>query len=105
MFASRSDQDTVNFNGMSVTANASLIANAGVAFQSPLTSILEDYAPFGANYNLKGLFTLGPYFDVKAQLQAQATMSGAVTGVASMTVPGGKVSSCRSNGVVYSHKR
>lgn len=50
-----------------------LQAVAKVRLQSALKSLDgHDFSTFGANFNIKGILRINPYFDVRAQVQAEA---------------------------------
>jgi chitinase len=54
-------------------------AHAAFQIQSQKVPILQSPDPFGGSFNIKGLFEVGPYVDIAAQLQASITASGTVT--------------------------
>jgi chitinase len=76
---------------LNVTARGVLEANAGFIYQSQTLQLLDKWDPFGAAFNLKGLWTVGPYFDATAQIRGQATLSGQFQAGASWLAPGGMV--------------
>lgn len=53
---------------------------ATLQVQSQKIPIIEKFDPIGGAYNIKGLWILGPYVGVDAQMQALATISGRVAG-------------------------
>ncbi|KAJ6007241.1 hypothetical protein N7540_011217 [Penicillium herquei] len=75
-----------NLYGLDVYGEVTLNANAAIQYQSQVLQLLDQWDPFGGSYNIKGLWTVGPYFDVTAQLQALATVSGTMTAGVGFTV-------------------
>ncbi|KAF4762033.1 hypothetical protein HAV15_005078 [Penicillium sp. str.  len=68
-----------NLDGLKVDTMGSLDANAGFRYESQKLQLLDTWDPFGGSFNIKGLWTVGPYFDVTAQIQGLATVSGKIT--------------------------
>lgn len=64
-----------------VELSAGLQAVARARVQTPLRSLDghdlngRDFNTFGANFNIKGILRVNPYFDVRAQIQAEAITS------------------------------
>ncbi|KAK6216415.1 hypothetical protein LQW54_003619 [Pestalotiopsis sp. IQ-011] len=61
---------------VAATAGGTVEANAAIGMQTTVQPLQIDLDPWGGSFNIKGLWQVGPYFDVTAQLQAQATISG-----------------------------
>ncbi|KAI4763235.1 glycoside hydrolase [Aureobasidium sp. EXF-3400] len=76
---------------LNVTARGILSGNAGFVYQSRKVQLLDKWDPFGASFNLKGLWTIGPYFDATAQIMGRAVVSGKMQTGASWLAPGGMV--------------
>ncbi|KAG9952210.1 glycoside hydrolase family 18 protein, partial [Aureobasidium melanogenum] len=76
---------------LNVTARGILSGNAGFLYQSKKVQLLDKWDPFGASFNLKGLWTIGPYFDATAQIMGRAVLSGEMQAGASWLAPGGLV--------------
>ncbi|CAG8910037.1 unnamed protein product [Penicillium egyptiacum] len=68
-----------NLDGLEVDSMASLDANAAFRYESEKLQLFDQWDPFAGSFNIKGLFTVGPYFDTTAQIRGAATMSGKVT--------------------------
>ncbi|KAH6655547.1 hypothetical protein BKA67DRAFT_240673 [Truncatella angustata] len=64
---------------------AVLEANAVFQMESEKIPIVSDFDPFGGSFNLKGLWVVGPYFQVDAQLQALIVASGSIS--AGVSIP------------------
>jgi chitinase len=75
------DEAYAYFSMSKMVADGRGIVDAHAAFQiqSQKAPILQSLDPFGGSFNIKGLFEVGPYVDITAQLQASITASGAVT--------------------------
>jgi hypothetical protein len=48
---------------------ASVQGNAAFSYQSKPLLLLDPWDPFGGSFNIKGLWAVGPYFDVTAQIR------------------------------------
>lgn len=66
-------------NEISATAGAVVDAKAAIAMQTTVQPLQIDLDPWGGSFNLKGLWEIGPYMEVTAQIQAQATISGKIS--------------------------
>ncbi|KAK6220680.1 hypothetical protein LQW54_001871 [Pestalotiopsis sp. IQ-011] len=64
------------FRGASVNLIPTIEGSAQISMETIELKLLEDFAPWGANFNLKGLVTVGPFMDVTARIDAIATLSG-----------------------------
>ncbi|KAM0255869.1 hypothetical protein ACHAQJ_005374 [Trichoderma viride] len=65
-----------SIRNFSANAQIYLEGEAQFTFESREARLLENFAPWGGNFNIKGLVTIGPYIDVTAQMDAIATVSG-----------------------------
>ncbi|KAF7131458.1 hypothetical protein CNMCM5793_004683 [Aspergillus hiratsukae] len=75
-----------NLYKLGVDTMATVQANAAFQYQSTKLQLLDQWDPFGGSYNIKGLWTIGPYFDATAQIQGSAILSGTVSaGMSIMT--------------------
>lgn len=72
------DEAYAYFSLDKMTADGRGIVDAHAAFQieSQKVPILQSLDPFGGSFNIKGIFEVGPYVDITAQLQASLTASG-----------------------------
>lgn len=70
---------------LSATAGAVLEANAAISMESTVQPLQVDLDPWGGSFNIKGLWEVGPYVDVTAQLQAKATISGRLSANSTIT--------------------
>ncbi|KAJ5399170.1 hypothetical protein N7465_009659 [Penicillium sp. CMV-2018d] len=68
-----------NLDGLQVDTMASIDANAAFKYESQKLQMLDTWDPFAGSFNIKGLWTVGPYFDATAQIQGLATVSGKVS--------------------------
>ncbi|PNP43408.1 hypothetical protein TGAMA5MH_04866 [Trichoderma gamsii] len=66
--------DANAFTKVSITGQAAFTISSG---EIPL---LENFAPWGGSFNIKGIATVGPFLDITAQLQSLATLSGSLVG-------------------------
>ena len=75
------DEAYAYFSMSKMVADGRGVVDAHAAFQieSQKAPILQSLDPFGGSLNIKGLFEVGPYVDITAQLQASITASGTVT--------------------------
>ncbi|KAL7793735.1 glycoside hydrolase family 18 protein [Trichoderma ceciliae] len=58
----------------------SITGQAGFTISSGSIPLLENFAPWGGSFNIKGIATVGPFLDITAQLQSLATLSGSLVG-------------------------
>ncbi|ROV99663.1 hypothetical protein VSDG_03081 [Cytospora chrysosperma] len=72
------EQAYAYFSIKDFTANAQIYleGEAQFTFESQEMHLLENFAPWGGSFNIKGLVTIGPFLDVTAQIDAIATLSG-----------------------------
>ena len=72
------DEAYAYFSLGNMTADGRGIVDAHAAFQieSQKVPILQSLDPFGGSFNIKGIFEVGPYVDITAQLRASLTASG-----------------------------
>ncbi|KAI1452077.1 glycoside hydrolase family 18 protein [Annulohypoxylon moriforme] len=72
------EQAYAYFSVKKVTINSQLYleGSAQFTFESKEAHLLENFAPWGGTFNIKGFVTIGPVMDVTAQVDAIATLSG-----------------------------
>ncbi|UKZ78670.1 hypothetical protein TrVFT333_006416 [Trichoderma virens FT-333] len=72
------EQAFAYFSIKEFSANVQLYleGEAQFTFESREAQLLENFAPWGGSFNIKGLVTIGPYMDVTAQVDSIATVSG-----------------------------
>lgn len=76
-----------NLHNLSIKSNLVINGNARFTYQSKPLQLLDQWDPFGGQFNLKGIFTVGPYFDAVGQIQAEATVSGEISAGMSISAP------------------
>ncbi|KAK8103189.1 glycoside hydrolase family 18 protein [Apiospora sp. TS-2023a] len=62
-----------------------LDADAAIAISTTTQPLQIPLDPWGGSFNIKGLWQVGPYVDVTAKLEAQATISGSLRANATIT--------------------
>ncbi|OQE13828.1 hypothetical protein PENFLA_c043G08195 [Penicillium flavigenum] len=65
-----------NLHNLHVDTMAEIKANAVFRYESQVLQLLDRWDVFEGTFNIKGLWSIGPYFDATAQIQGLATISG-----------------------------
>ncbi|UKZ63160.1 uncharacterized protein TrAtP1_004390 [Trichoderma atroviride] len=65
-------------DGANAFAKVSITGQADFTISSGNIPLLENFAPWGGSFNIKGIATVGPFVDITAQLQSLATVSGSL---------------------------
>lgn len=68
-----------NLHNLHVDTMAEVQANAVFRYESEVLQLLDRWDVFEGTFNIKGLWSIGPYFDATAQLQGLATLSGTIS--------------------------